>query len=163
MTDPDIVTHFLAALKNTRRITAAGTATLSPIILAFLGVAPPWPPGVAKMTAIFALFLSMVSLYSLLNSKKGLSVRRLRLNAMLLCVLLPLYLVVLNLFTFKIPTTGEVTIVGCGYTENAMLVARANHFDESNGCPGSYERMLEAAQYNSYEMWENIHSALHQH
>lgn len=148
--------QFLAALKSVRNIAAAGGASLSPVILSFVGIAPPWPPDVIKITSIMALFLAMAHFYSLLHNPKASARLRLKLSVILCCVSLPVYLVVLKLFTFKIPTTGETIVIGCGYTENALLVARANHFDDGFGCPGSFERMLEGAQYNAYEIWGKL-------
>jgi hypothetical protein len=148
--------EFLAALRSVRLVATAGSASLSPVILAFAGIAPPWPAAIVKLTTMLALFLSMLNFYSLLDNKNASPKRRAMLSAVLCCVLLPVYLVALDLFTFKIPTTGETEIVGCGYTADALLVARANHFDDGFGCPGSYERMLEAAQYNPYEIWGKL-------
>ena len=141
-------------LRKVRRLVAAGTAAITPVVLSFSTVAPPQPDGITKITAIVALFLC-ISAYAFLGSVRLLAAKRwLILCVAIFCISLPGYLLVRSLFTFKVPTTGEVVIVGCGYTENAKLVATANHFDTGYGCPGSFERMLEGAQYNPYEIWD---------
>lgn len=156
MAMPPNVDRFLAGLRGTRHMVVAGGASLSPIILAFAGISPPWPPDIIKISTVIALFLAMANYHALMRGRST-SVRwRLNLSVIVVCLAFPIYLVVLKLFTFKIPTTGEVVILGCGYTENARLVATARHFDDGPGCPGSFERMLEGAQYNPYEIWGKL-------
>jgi hypothetical protein len=65
------------------------------------------------------------------------------------------YLALLDTFVFAVPTTGDKIVLGCGFTNNAQVVADKFGFASGGDCPGdNYVNLLSNAQYNSYEIWK---------
>jgi hypothetical protein len=62
-------------------------------------------------------------------------------------------LVIIERFTFTIPTNKEVIYVGCGWSELVIGHGAKYLLDPNSGCPGDYERVLEAIHYESKIVW----------
>jgi hypothetical protein len=65
------------------------------------------------------------------------------------------YLAWYSLFSYKIPTNGEIIILGCSLTHEAMLGARQIGVKVGSGCPGNFEVLLSTAQYDPWVIWTN--------
>jgi hypothetical protein len=146
---------FKTFLKDIQSLWAIviGGPILLPFVVTFSGIAPPWPPNEPKITSAI-LLLTLIATYSVsteISSKSG--GRKMILCAVSAVAALMAYLFLLNVFTFVIPTNGERTVVGCGFTHNAALVAKRLGVASEGSCPGQYENMLAGASYNSYEIW----------
>jgi hypothetical protein len=145
---------FTASLNGMKKLVALAASAITPVVAAFAGVSPPWPPGVTKLSVVLVT-LVLVLAWPTVSATTPVRRRRLILFAAVTClVFLFAYLALFSVFVFNVPTSAKVVIVlGCGYTEDARKVAAFAQLDEGFGCPGNYERLLQSAQFVPGEIW----------
>jgi hypothetical protein len=149
------LTDFKEMLSDFRSVTtyAVGGAGTVPIVAAMIGIAPPWPPGIGPLTSI----LVVICLVILYQSLHDVTARRvtvyIAVSAVIALLSVTIYLGLRDIFTFKLPTTGEQIVIGCGYTRDALQVARQLQLEIGEGCPGQFQYLLSTASFDNYRIW----------
>lgn len=143
---------FLKDVKSVWSLTFSGPVIL-PFVAAFAGIAPPWPKHIESVTAAVALIALILAYTTRIRAN---SARLMVWLAFAVVTSLLLYLAWFNLFTYKLPTNGEVVILGCGLTYEAILVANEIGIKMGWGCPGNFQAVLSTAQYDSWVIWSNF-------
>ena len=130
---------------------ATAATGLAPV-LGIIGVAPPWPGGLSILTA-FAVLVFLV--FSVQFQRGSIPSGRFRQIGLLLglAALGVAYSVLFERFTFELPTTGGRIALGCGFTPEAVDVARNSLIDTAGDCPGHFEELLEKTQYEAHFVW----------
>jgi hypothetical protein len=123
----------------------AATAAL-PLLAAVIGLSPPWPRGVAAMTAVVAVVATGVVFYMLKEASYRATKRVMRFAALALAVTACAYLVVVSLFTFQTPTTKEYWAKGFVCTAEALAVYKEK-------CPNLGIDELREAEYEAERLW----------
>ena len=132
---------------------AVGGSSLLPLVARFAKVTPPWPDGVTLVTSL-ATLLVIIFVFQFLWKRAKRSVDKAMLWGGALVVLFGIsYFTLFDIFVFPIPTTGELGVAGCGWTSNARLIAADYLADPADGCPGNYQQLLEAAEYEARQLW----------
>lgn len=130
---------------------------ISIIILPFLpitmGISPPQPILTSILTSLICLTVLQLTRYFSLNFFQNYEHKFLVWSLVIMIFSVLIYFILFHLFAFRIPTTSEITIAGCGFTENARLIAPEYHVSPSDDCPGNFENLLKDATYNAYEIW----------
>src|ERR1051326_2977789 len=124
--DEGSLRSFHAFLKDVRSLWAlvfSGPVIL-PFIAAFAGIEPPWPKQIAPITAVVVLLVLVLTYQRTLHNTSPNVNGRLLIFAVIVFVCLTVHLGLANLFIFTIPTNGERIVLGCGFTRNAVLVAK---------------------------------------
>ena len=133
---------------------AAGTGTaMLAWFTHWLQIDPPWPANFWVITAVISAMFSIALIWMVppLNPHwiRGIFVGSFSLTIIITAA----YLIAFERFTFKIPTTQEFIITGCGYTDDARSVAQHMGIDAQDNCPGNFEPLLQAAQYEPQRIW----------
>jgi hypothetical protein len=118
--------EFKDVLKDFRGLSlwAVGAGVAAPFITAFLDVIPPWPKGIASVTAIVEL-ITLICAFQFFGSARRQRLNRLMAWALVVGIITGLtYLVLFLRFTFEIPTTKVVTASGFSCTPEALQVYR---------------------------------------
>lgn len=132
---------------------ALGSSAILPMVASFAGLAPIWPPASPLLTSLFTLIAIVFSFQFLRRAAKR------RVNAAMiralvgLVVFLIVYLILFDMFTYTLPTTGEIVHVGCGWSEMSQEVTDIYGIDRNGGCPGNYERIFASSSYNNTLVW----------
>lgn len=144
--------EILEAYRQTLTWALGGSAIL-PLIASFAGLAPIWPPGVPLLTSLFTL-LSIIFCFQFFRKRaKKITNRVMLVSLGFFLVTLVSYLILISVFTFKIPTTGETIYLGCGWSDFTKEIADELLIDVAQGCPGQYDRILETSEYESGVVW----------
>lgn len=142
--------EFKDVLKDFRGLSlwAVGAGVVAPFITAFLDVTPPWPKGVASVTAVVEL-ITLICAFQFFGSVRRERLNRLMIWALAVGVVTGLaYLVLFLRFTFQIPTTKVVAASGFSCTPEALEVYRGV-------CPSPGKEVLASVQYEAAEIWQS--------
>jgi len=142
--------EFKDVLKEFRGLSlwAVGAGAAAPFITAFLDVVPPWPKGVASITAIIEL-ITLICAFQFFGSAGRRRLNRLMLASLIVGMITGLaYLVLFVRFTFEIPTTKTVAAGGFSCTPEALQVYRGI-------CPPPSKEVLVSAQYEAAQIWQS--------
>jgi hypothetical protein len=124
---------------------AAAVATV-PLIVAFAGLQPPWPPAVEYVSAVFILMAALVMWEWGRAAKRGVR-RRLMIAGMALTLIgIGVYLPLYSLYVEDVPGSEERVVRGTECTENAKLVY-------SNQCPSLPPDALPSAGWDAQYLW----------
>jgi hypothetical protein len=132
---------------------AAAGATFAPLITAAAGFAPPWPESLPFLTSVFML-VAMMLCFALVRGVSAAKFRRLLITfALLFTVVIGGYLYAFDMFVYDNPDTGTKMSIGCEWTRDAKLLAKARDLDLESECPGPFEDVLHEASADSDAIW----------
>lgn len=127
-------------------IWATGAAVAVPFAAALVDLSPPWPPGIVLVTGIAEL-LVLALVYQSFSTAGRRRIQRVMIRAIVGLALAALaYLVLLSLFTYEVPTTGERFVKGFECTPAASAV-----FAEA--CPDLGREELRTAEFEAENLW----------
>lgn len=132
---------------------ALGGSVIVPLVTKLAGFAPVWPPAVPFVTAIFTLVAIILSYQFVQRRGRRAANRFIVYSAVLMAAFFVIYLYVFARFTFVIPTNKELIYLGCGWSELAISQAKDYLLNPEKGCPGEFERILPAIQYEAGVIW----------
>jgi TIR domain len=136
-----------------RRTVVAGVAAGLPAVLGSIALAPPWPPAVSILTSVVLLVFLLLSVQFPSGSKPSPGRFAQVFYVVAVLVIGGAYSVAYERFTFELPTTGGRIALGCGFTPEAADLAKKSLIETAGECPGHYEDLLEAAQYEAHFIW----------
>jgi hypothetical protein len=137
---------FRKFLQQYRRLIAAGAASAVPLAAALVSLSPAWPSGIAQVTAV-AQLLVLALVFQLLRSARRHVVNRIMVRAtIILCVLVPIYLMLIALFTYSEPISKTRFTKGFECTERAKQVF-------SKECPFLGTDEIATAGYEEDTLW----------
>lgn len=117
-----------------------------PFLIAGLGFAPPWPPGLAAIAAaIQAMAIAGIIVIFPMMDRRSLK-RLLVTSGACLVVFGSAYLAMQSAFVFQAPTTGERFVKGFVCTSDAMRLYKAK-------CPFLGQDELQGAEYEAERLW----------
>jgi TIR domain len=144
-------------IQSYRSVKAIGLISLSllPAAVGASRFAPPWPNPLAVGFATSLLFVVFGFLSDGVLPEFGKSKGRVLLvgGLLLAASVFFSYLFFFEKFAFRIPTTGDYILTGCGFTSAARDVARLRGLDADDDCPGQFEDLLEGMQYEPGYIW----------
>ncbi len=136
-------------LKNVRELWAwAAGAALVPFMANFAELAPPWPPAIVFVTAMFELVALIWAYHSISGVSKAKVTVLLRRCMILLFVATASYLFLLSLLTIKIPGSDIVVVKGFVCTEIA-----ASQF---SNCPWLIAEDMKQAEWDAALLWTTL-------
>lgn len=152
MSGIDSFFNILAAYKKTLSW-ALGSSAILPLLASFAGLSPFWPPGVPLLTSLFTL-ISVIICFQVLNRESKRVVTKIMIWSIIAFLFfLIAYLVIFSVFTTKLPTTGEMIYLGCGWSDFSKEIASDFMIDIDQDCPGQFDRILRSAEYESSVVW----------
>jgi hypothetical protein len=129
-----------------RLILAAIGASAVPLAAALASVTPAWPSGITGVTAV-AQLLVLALIFQLLKSSRRAAVNRVMVRStILLCLLIPVYFFLLNLFTYKEPLSNERFTRGYECTAEAKIVF-------GSSCPFLGIVDIKKAEFEEERLW----------
>ena len=124
---------------------AASVATI-PLLVAFAGLQPPWPPAVEYVSAVFILMAALAMWEWGRAAKTGVR-RRLIIAGMVLTVAgIGAYLPLYSLYVVDVPNSKERVVRGTECTANARLLY-------PDSCPNLPPEALPSAEWNPETLW----------
>jgi hypothetical protein len=132
---------------------ALGGSVVVPLLARLAGFAPVWPPAAAFVTGIFTLVAIILSYQFIRHKGRAAASKAILYSAAVMVAFFLLYLYVFARFTFVIPTNNQLIYLGCGWSELAIKQATEYLFNPERGCPGEFERILPAIQYEAGVIW----------
>jgi len=124
---------------------AAGVATI-PLIVAFAGLQPPWPPAVEYVSAVFILMAALVMWEWGRDAKRSVR-RKLIIAGMALTVIgIGAYLPLYSLYVVDVPGSKERVVRGTECTANGRLVY-------PDDCPNLPPEALPSAEWDANYLW----------
>jgi len=125
---------------------AVGGAVAVPFAAALVDFSPPWPPGIVLVTAVVEL-IALVFVFQFLKSAKRRSINRaLIVSTAGLSIASVVYLILLSLYTYRVPTTGERFVKGYNCTPEAKAIFKDH-------CPDLGLDELRTAEYEAERLW----------
>jgi len=151
------LTDFKGMLSDFRSVTAyaVGGAGTVPIVGAMIGIAPPWPPSIGPLTSILLVICLIIIYQSFHDLTTRHTTAYVTISAIAALLSAIIYLSLRDTFTFQLPTTHEQIVIGCGYTQDALQVARQLQIEIGEGCPGQFQYLLSTASFDNYRIWTN--------
>jgi len=143
---PDPLADFRGYLKSVKELWAwAAGAAVIPFLANFAQLAPPWPPAIVYITAVFEL-LALIWAYQTVRKKSQVKVNSQMLKSLLIMVVcLGTYLFLFSLFTFQIPGTDIVIVKG--------FICQPVPAEQFNHCPWLIGEDLRLAEYDPNLLW----------
>jgi hypothetical protein len=136
--------NFITEYRQLVLLGIGGSAV--PIAAALFSLTPAWPAGIAGVTAV-AQLLVLALIFQLLRSARRRVVNRVMIRStILLCMLLPIYLLFIALFTYTEPVSKLRFTKGFECTDDAKLVFH-------NKCPFLGTDEISTAQYEEETLW----------
>jgi hypothetical protein len=132
---------------------ALGGSVVVPLLAKLAGFAPVWPPAAPFITGLFTLVAIMLSYQFVRQRGRRAANRFLIYSTLAMAAFFILYLYLFARFTFVIPTNKELIYLGCGWSELAISQAKDYLLNPEKGCPGEFERILPAIQYEAGVIW----------
>lgn len=124
-------------------------ASMVPIFAALFSLTPTWPSGMAGVTAI-AQLLVLALVFQLLRSARRRLVSRVMVRStIILCALLPIYLMLIALFTYTEPLSKMRFTKGYECTEYAKSVSAGR-------CPFLGLEDIASANYDEEKLWTTV-------
>ncbi|MBG6178777.1 hypothetical protein IWQ55_006631 [Labrenzia sp. EL_208] len=130
-----------------------GSSAALPLIAKFSGFSPTWPPATTALTSLFVLVAIMLSFQFLRQKGRRRVSKNMVISLIIAAIAFVFYLYIFARFTYPIPTTGDITYLGCGWSELAKSQAEKYLINPDVGCPGEFERILEAIEYEAGIIW----------
>ncbi|MFL6261323.1 MAG: hypothetical protein ACJ76Y_16615 [Thermoanaerobaculia bacterium] len=125
---------------------AVGGAVAVPFAAALVDFSPPWPPGIVLVTAVAEL-IALVFVFQFLKSAKRRSINQvLIVSTAGLSIASVVYLILLSLYTYRVPTTGERFVKGYNCTPEAKALFKDH-------CPDLGLDELRTAEYEAERLW----------
>lgn len=124
---------------------AAGAATL-PLIAAFAGLQPPWPPAVEYISAVFILIAALVMWEWVRGARRVIRRRFILAGLTLTIVGIGAYLPLYSLYVLPIPGSKIRVVKGTECTRRAQLVY-------PNDCPNLSRDALRDAEWEANVLW----------
>ncbi|GAA3894753.1 hypothetical protein GCM10022276_12350 [Sphingomonas limnosediminicola] len=134
-------------LKDLLKILAFGaTIATIPLIVAFAGLQPPWPPAVEYVSAVFIL-MAALAMWEWGRAAKRASRRGLMILGMALCTIgIGAYLPLYSLYVVDVPDTKDRVVIGTECTASAKLVYPLD-------CPHLPLEALPSAEWKAQRLW----------
>lgn len=124
----------------------AATVATIPLIVAFAGLQPPWPPAVEYVSAVFILMAALVMWEWARAAKRGVR-RRFILAGMAFTIIgIGLYLPLYSLYVVDVPNSKERVVRGTECTGDARLIYPKD-------CPNLPPEALPSAEWNAEYLW----------
>jgi hypothetical protein len=121
-------------------------ASAVPLVAALASLTPAWPSGIAEVTAVAQLVV-LALVFQLLRSGRRNVVSRIMVRwTIILCLLVPIYLLLIALFTYSEPISKRRFTKGFECTEHAKLV-----FPKE--CPLLGTDEISTASYEEDTLW----------
>ncbi len=117
-----------------------------PVAAALLSLTPAWPSGIAGVTAVAQLLVLALVFQSLRSARRRVVTRIMIRSTVILCFLLPIYLLLIALFTYTEPLSKMHFTKGFECTDNAKLVF-------PNKCPFLGLDEISTARYEEETLW----------
>jgi membrane-bound acyltransferase YfiQ involved in biofilm formation len=138
---------FREFLEQYRRLIVwAVAASAVPLAAALASMTPAWPSGIAQVTAV-AQLLVLALVFQLLRSARRQVVSRIMVRwTIILCLLVPIYLMLIALFTYSEPISKMRFTKGFECTERAKQVF-------SKECPFLGTDEISTAGYEEDTLW----------
>jgi asparagine N-glycosylation enzyme membrane subunit Stt3 len=103
---------------------AVGSAVAVPFAAAMIDLSPPWPRGVVLATAVVEL-VALALVFQFFRSAKRRTINRvLLIGTLVLALVSTVYLTMLSLYTYQVPTTEERFVKGYDCTPEATAVLK---------------------------------------
>jgi hypothetical protein len=137
---------FRQYLKAAKELWAwAAGAAIVPFLANFAKLAPPWPPAITYITAVFEL-IALIWAYQTIRKMSQKRVNAKMLTSLIILVMaLVAYLSLFSLFTYEIPGTDIRIIKGYECTVIAL--------DQFTNCPWLVGEDMRLAEYDPNLMW----------
>lgn len=127
-------------------ILVATGASAVPLAAALASLTPAWPSGITGITAVLQL-LVLALIFQLLRSSRRAVVSRVMVrSSIILCLLLPVYFFLLNLFTYTEPLSNERFTKGYECTAKAKIVY-------GSSCPFLGRDDIKKAEFEEERLW----------
>ena len=138
---------FKTFLDQYRRLMVVATgATAVPLAAALASLTPAWPSGIAGVTAV-AQLLALALVFQLLKSSRRVVVSKVMVRStFILCLLMPVYFLLLSLFTYTEPSSKQRFTKGYECSTDAKIVF-------GNSCPFLGYDDLRKAEYEEERLW----------
>lgn len=149
--------QFLSITKDTGKLILLFPAS-SVAFYAFIhNMTDKIPPNLDYKLATFIMFFSLfIWFYSLvLMNKKSISNTSFCISVVFCFILWFINTILYNRFVYTIPTNKEKIFLGCGFTDNALLLKDKFFITPSDDCPGNFKYILESANYTNTHIWTN--------
>jgi len=149
---------FFGALADVKRIAlaAAGGLLIIPMLASLGGYQPPWPPGVIGITSLIELVILIIAFQFFSRARRTQTSRAILVSATLLLFFSLTYLTLHSIFVYSIPNNSTKVILGCGLSEKAEMVLSSMKQPPRNVCPGEFNSLLAAAQYETEVVWNKL-------
>ena len=141
------IDQFLSLTGYYKRIVAGALAgSLAPVLAGVANLAPPWPPAVVPMTALFELTI-LIMAFQFLHRATRLKLNKVMIfGALLTFCFLVLYLGLLSEFVYQEPLSKLRFVKGLICTEEAKIVFPAN-------CPFFTDDELAKNEWEAQRFW----------
>lgn len=140
-------------LKSVKELWAwAAGAAVVPFLVNFANLAPPWPPAIAYLTAVFELVALLWAYHSMQSISRVEATVRLRRYMVFFFGVTILYLFVHSLFTIGVPRSDLVLVKGFMCTEVA-----ASQFAN---CPWLIAEDIQQAEWDAALLWTPLSIAV---
>lgn len=142
------VDDFFGVLKSYGKVIGwAFGAAVVPLAAGLIKLAPPWPPAILQLTALFEVLVLVLAFQTLKRAKSSL-VSRLMAILLAATVLLAVgYLILLSGFVYEEPISGERFVKGFACTDEARRVFPGR-------CPAYGDGELRQAQWDAWRLWQ---------
>jgi len=118
----------------------------APIAAALVSLSPAWPNAIIGLTTITQLLVAMLVFQLLRSASKRIITRVMVCGIAIICILLPIYLLVTDLFVYSEPQSKMRFIIGFQCTEEAKIVF-------GDKCPFLGLDEISLANYEEERMW----------
>lgn len=127
----------------------AGVATTALVlVIALVGIAPPWPVAIVQVTAIAQLVALIFVFQRLEKSGRTKIDTKMRNNLIFLIILALLYLTAHSLLVFAMPN-GDLGVRGVFCSQNALRLF-------SDSCPFLERTQISTAEFEADRLWTPI-------
>lgn len=123
-----------------------GSAVAVPFAAALVELSPPWPPGILLVTAILELLALILAFQFFKSAKRAMVNWTLAVSVLLLFGTSTIYLVMLSLYTYQVPSTKDRFVKGYDCTSDAKLVFKER-------CPNLGLDEIKTAEYDAERLW----------
>lgn len=155
---------FFGVLSEVRKVAlvAAGGLLFLPLIVSLSGYSPPCPVGVSGsaaivgMTSLTELVVLIVCFQLMSHASRALTSKLVIFAALFVIGFSIVYLFLNVVFVYRIPNNPTSVVMGCGLSENARRILLAYGQNPVDVCPGEFQTLLSAAQYETDRIWTKV-------
>src|SRR6266404_6309043 len=132
--------QFFDLLKDVRKIAfvAAGGLIALPLVAGLGGFTPPWPPRIVGITSLVELVVLILVFQVLAKAPRSKATRFIVWSAVMVFALSSFYLVLNAAFVYQIPNNETRVVMGCGLSEKAKIILKADGQNPTDVCPGEF-------------------------